>query len=332
MSLAQPFRHALPVNESLFREALYVTHAGWEQVQPGAPYPQSDAPFFYFEWKHGRTLPEFCLALAIAGGGELETRAGRRAIRAGEAFLYRPGEWHRHRPAPATGWTLMWIHFNGDEPLRWLHAELFDLQGNVAVIGKPALFRAQFEHLLASVHQHPSANSANFSRQAIGLLAHFLTDQPDRTVPGASEVRDRLVRAAVEYIWNYSHDIVDVPAVARQVGLARRTLDRRFKAETGRSVLAEIQFCRVSRAAKLLQETQVPVKQIVHLAGFRSGEHLRLAFQKAFGQSPQACRQAARERMSRQPPPGPGAQKRRAEAATLKMAGDNPVPRRRSRA
>ena len=49
MSLNQPFRHALPVNETLFQESLYVTHAGWEQVQPGAPYPQSDAPFFYFE-------------------------------------------------------------------------------------------------------------------------------------------------------------------------------------------------------------------------------------------------------------------------------------------
>jgi len=83
---------------------------------------------------------------------------------------------------------------------------------------------------------------------------------------------------------------VDVPAVARQVGLARRTLDRRFAAATGRTVLEEIQFCRVTRAAKLLQETTMPVKHIVQRAGFRSDEHLRLAFQKTFGKSPQAYR------------------------------------------
>ncbi|HUE37133.1 MAG TPA: helix-turn-helix transcriptional regulator [Candidatus Acidoferrum sp.] len=96
------------------------------------------------------------------------------------------------------------------------------------------------------------------------------------------------MKTAIEYIWNFSHDIVDVPAVARHANLARRTLDRRFKSATGHSVLDEIQFCRVSRAARLLQETDMPIKHIVHRAGFRSDEHLRLAFQKNFDQSPKA--------------------------------------------
>ena len=294
MSLSQPFRHALPVNESLFHEALYLTHAGWERVAPGEPYPQTDTPFFFFEWKDGRTLPEFCLAFLVAGSGEFQTRTHRGRIAAGEAFLFRPGEWHRHRPSPRTGWTLMWIHFNGDEPLRWLRDENFKLRQNVPVIENRALFRAQLEYLLESVHRNPSMNSANFSRQAIGLLTHFLTDTSGDAVHGPKEVPDEVVKAAVEYIWNFSHDIVDVPAVARKVGMARRTLDRRFQAATGRSVLDEIQFCRVSRAARLLQETDMPVKHIVHRAGFRSGEHLRLAFQNAFGKSPQAFRQGVR--------------------------------------
>jgi AraC-like DNA-binding protein len=34
----------------------------------------------------------------------------------------------------------------------------------------------------------------------------------------------------------------------------------------------------------------MPVKHIVQRAGFRSDEHLRLAFQKAFGKSPQLYR------------------------------------------
>ena len=188
----------------------------------------------------------------------------------------------------------MWIHFNGDEPLRWLRDDAFRLRHNRPLVENRELFRAQFEHLLASVHRNPSVNSANYSRQAVGLLAHFLTDTPGSSVPGANEVPDDVVKAAVEYIWNFSHDIVDVPAVARQVGVARRTLDRRFKAATGRSVLEEIQFCRVTRAARLLRETDMPVKHIVHRAGFRSDEHLRLAFQKTFGKSPRVYRKEIR--------------------------------------
>lgn len=293
MSLNKPFRHALPVSEALFHDPLYLTHAGWERIKPGESYPQRDAPFYYFEWRDGRTLPEFCLALVISGSGEIETRDHRGRISSGDAFLFRPGEWHRHRPSPKTGWTLMWIHFNGDEPLRWLREGSFNLRQNFAEIENIKLFRAQFEYLLVSVHGYPSANSANFSRQAIGLMSHFLTDTRSRAARGIVEVTDIVVKSAVEYIWNFSHDIVDVPSVARKVGVARRTLDRRFKAATGRSVLGEIQICRVSRAAKLLQETTMPVKHIVHRAGFRNDEHLRLSFQKAFGKSPQAFRQKA---------------------------------------
>lgn len=297
MSLTQPFRHALPVNESMFHEAIYLTHAGWEIVKPGESYPQSDVPLFLFKWDEGRTLSDFCLALLVAGSGEYQTRSHRGRLEAGDAFLFRPGEWHRHRPSPRTGWTLMWIHFDGDEPHRWLHQGIFQLRQNLVVIENRALFQAQFEQLLESVHRKPSSNSANFSRQAIGLLAHVLVDQPESSVRGTALMDDETVKAALEFIWNYSHGIVDVPAVAREVGLARRTLVRRFKAVTGRSVLEEIQLCRVSRAAKLLQETSMPIKHIVHRAGFRSDEHLRLSFQKAFGKSPQAFRDKPAARM-----------------------------------
>ena len=290
MSLTQPFRHALPVSEALFHDALYLTHAGWERVEPGAAYPQQDAPFFYFIWKEGRTLPEFCLALVIAGSGEFETHEHHGRLQSGDAFLFRPGEWHRHRPSPKTGWTLMWIHFNGDEPQRWLHGDAFHLRQNLVRIEHKKLFRAQFEHLIARIHRQPTSNTVNLSRQAVGLLAHILADQPDNAAHGTAEVADDSVKAAVEYIWNFSHDIVDVPTVARKVGLARRTLDRRFKAATGRSVLEEIQHCRVTRAVKLLQKTSLPIKHIIHRAGFRSDEHLRLTFQKTFGKSPQEFR------------------------------------------
>ena len=293
MSLAKPFRHALPVSEALFHNPLYLTHAGWERVRPDEPYPQRDTPFFYFEWKDGRTLPEFCLALVTGGGGEFQTRQHTGKLTVNDAFLFRPGEWHRHRPSPKTGWTLMWIHFNGDGPLRWQRDGVFHLRHNLARIENLKLFRAQFVHLLQSVHRNPSTNSANFSCQAMGLMAHFLADQRSGSGHGGAEVSDMVVKTAVEYIWNFSHDIVDVPSVAHKVGIARRTLDRRFRVATGRSVLEEIQFCRLSRAARLLQETTMPVKHIVHRAGFRSDEHLRLAFQKAFRKSPQAYRQKA---------------------------------------
>lgn len=238
----------------------------------------------------GGILPEFCLALLTAGSGEFETREHRCRIHAGDGFLFRPGEWHRHRPSPKTGWTILWINFNGNDPLHWQRSGAFQLRQNIPVIENRALYRAQFEYLLDCVHRNPSSNSRNISRQAIGLLSHFVREAPAGEAQGGPDIGDEAVRTAVEFIWNFSHDIVDVPTVAEKAGIARRTLDRRFQAATGHSVLDEIQFCRVSRAVALLEETGLSIKHIVHRAGFRSEEHLRLTFQKTFGKSPQAYR------------------------------------------
>jgi transcriptional regulator GlxA family with amidase domain len=114
---------------------------------------------------------------------------------------------------------------------------------------------------------------------------------------------DGTVERVVEYIWNFSHGIVDVPTLANLVGTPRRTLDRHFRECTGRSILDEIQLCRVTRATKLLIETSIPIKHIVYRAGFRSEEHLRLTFQKEFGCAPTDYRERHRRR------PAPGAER-----------------------
>jgi len=291
MSLITPFRHALPVSESLFHGALYLTHAGWERIECNASYPQNDVCVFSFEWEDGRTLPDFCLVLIVAGSGELQTRGHRAHVKTGDTFLLCPGEWHRHRPLPNTGWTILWIHFNGSETQRWMKDRAFNLRDNIAIIANRRLFRAQFEYLLECVHRNPSSNTAGLSRQAIGLLSYFVMDASGLAVGGADQVKYKLVNTVVERIWNFSHyQDMDVPFLAHEVGISRRTLDRHFKNTLGHSVLEEIQFCRISRAVRLLEMTTMPLKQVVYRAGFRNREQFRVIFQKTFGMSPEAYR------------------------------------------
>ncbi len=183
----------------------------------------------------------------------------------------------------------MWIHFNGSEPLRWMSEQLFNVRNCKATIQCPAMFRAEFEHLLECVHRDPENISPNLSLKALGLLSHVLRDTPADD-PTGEKVRDKLVNAAKRFIWNYGHGGVDVPMVAEHLHAGRRSLERRFRAATGRSVLEEIQFCRVSRAAVLLRETSIPIKQVVYRAGFRNDQHMRQAFLKLFSQSPQSYR------------------------------------------
>lgn len=289
MRNSNPFSNALPVPEWLFRESVYATHAGWERIEPHAPYPPLRAPIYFFQWEEGRVLPEFCLSFCAEGRGHLDTQQGRQEIRPGDAYLFHPGEWHRHRPDPATGWLSLWVHFNGDLPHEWMRDGAFQLSGNKPDIADRDLFQAQLERLLDTIGENPHLNSAAISWQALGLLSHFVVDLRVTETSDALE-SGSIARRASEFIMNHTHTTIDVAEVAAHVGCSRRTLETHFKKTTGRTVLEEIQHCRAARAKSLLEETDMPMKQIVHRAGFQSREHMRLVFKKLLGVTPGSIR------------------------------------------
>ncbi len=283
--------HALPLNDRLFQEPFYVTHAGWENVKPQQSYPRPGHPSYYaFRWEEGRVLGEFCLSLITSGQGELQTKQGRQILRTGDALLYQPGEWHRHRPVKSTGWSNVWINFNGSLPHRWLRDGNFSLDKNLVRVSNRPLFEQQFRHLVESVDTAGARNSLQFSWQAIGLLSHFLNDAGTPPQPDQNRSGDAMVDAAMDFIWSQSHNQIGVPEVAAHAGVNRRTLERRFKSVTGSSLLHEIQRCRISRAALLLRETDAPVKYIIGRAGFSNYQRLRLAFLQQFNLSPKDYR------------------------------------------
>ncbi|MFT3870953.1 MAG: AraC family transcriptional regulator [Nibricoccus sp.] len=290
------FAHALPLDDLLFQEPFYVTHAGREHVTPRQPYPRPGHPSYYgFTWADGRVLGEFCLVLLLSGKGEIETARGMQTVRAGQGFLYQPGEWHRHRPAQSSGWTAMWINFNGSLPHRWMRDETFRLNKNLIEVDDPRLFQGQFRQLVGTIHAASTRNSLLFSWQAIGLVARFLHEVPASTRPFAAEPSTiPLVAAALDFIWSHSHNQIGVDDIAQFVGANRRTLERRFKAATGDTLLHEIHRCRISRAALLLRQTDAPLKYIVGRAGFASHQQQRQTFRRHFGQAPKTFRRDRR--------------------------------------
>lgn len=280
----------------MFREPLYVTHAGWERVKPHQSYPHAGQPSYYQNiWPEGRILGEFCLSFINRGQGEVETKQGRQPIRAAQAWLYLPGEWHRHRPTPAVGWSNQWIKFNGSLPHQWMRTGAFRLVGNGVRLSAVRLFERQFRHLVESIDEADGRNSLTFSWQAIGILSHFLADQSPADQPRADRSGNAVVDAVRGYVWSQSHNQISVTDVARHTGLNRRTLERCFKAATGGTLLNEIQQCRISRAALLLRETDVPIKYVIGRAGFTSYQQIRLAFQKYFAVSPEVYRANGRD-------------------------------------
>lgn len=295
MAKRDGFYHYLPVDDSAMRWGIYVTGVGRGVIRAGEAYPPQGHPgLYHFEWQRGRTLPEFQLILISNGQGVFESEpTGEVPITPNSVVVLFPGVWHRYRPDPETGWTERWISFNGEIAHRLAEEGLVCSKGAVRPLAKPRAIEELFDHLIDSIHQQPTQNSILLSMHGMSLIASAIEGSADdlsssnrRGITKSGGVSDPSVEGALDLIWTQSHRPLSVRQIAERLSVSRRTLERRFLAELGHSILEEINACRFSRAKRLLCETNLPVKNVAYLAGFASPERMRVSFLQREGLSP----------------------------------------------
>jgi transcriptional regulator GlxA family with amidase domain len=116
------------------------------------------------------------------------------------------------------------------------------------------------------------------------LIRAWLDGNPAPGWPQA--LRDREVAAALEELHTNPAAPWRIEDLAARVGLSRATLARRFTALTGRPPMAYLTWWRLTTAARLLRETELPLPSIASKVGYASPFALSHAFKRQFGVAP----------------------------------------------
>lgn len=115
-----------------------------------------------------------------------------------------------------------------------------------------------------------------------------------RTSTDILAINDLEVARAVRYIHGHAREPLQVPDVARSVGLTRHTLEARFRKALGRSVHDEITGVRIDRICRLLLDTEMSVTEIAMEMGFTDVHHIARYFRRKKDMSPLAFRKRHR--------------------------------------
>jgi LacI family transcriptional regulator len=107
-------------------------------------------------------------------------------------------------------------------------------------------------------------------------------------------VSDPVVRRAVEWIESQASTRFSVPKVAKSVGVTRQTLERRFRAVLGRTVLQEVRRAHLQLAKRLLASTTHELSRVAKESGFASSSQLSVVFSKELGMPPGTYRRRLR--------------------------------------
>jgi AraC-like DNA-binding protein len=157
--------------------------------------------------------------------------------------------------------------------------------------GAPVCFEAACNELRFSLdvldRALPSANASLHTvleRQASAVVRAL----PDRTSPPAF-----LERVRMQVSTGIDAGEVSVKDVARQLGMAERTLRRRLEA-SGTSFRALLDDVRRERALVLTQDPKLNIAEIAQRLGFSGSTSFGRAFQRWTGSKPKAYGRAAR--------------------------------------
>ncbi len=108
------------------------------------------------------------------------------------------------------------------------------------------------------------------------------------------QVGDPVVGKALAFIQEHIADPIKVEDLLKHVFISRTLLERKFRAELGRTPLVEIRRQRVLRARQLLADTSLSVADIAEACGFSSDIRLSTVFKELTGKSPSAFRKTVK--------------------------------------
>ncbi len=160
-------------------------------------------------------------------------------------------------------------------------------------------------HLAAFLVQRHIGQSAAIKSLNIMMIDDALSGQ--RAQPGqtlARQARDELVKRAVLKMQQNVEVPRTVDELALELNVGRRTLERRFQADLGRSPRMIYLEIRIERAMAKLRNTDAPISDIALSCGFCDAPHLARTLKAERGLTPAELRRSRPRAAENQPPVG----------------------------
>lgn len=280
------FRRYLPTDQQAQKWGWRLIDAGRQKTPPGAPYPSAGHPTSYlFDRKGQRTLDEFQLLFITSGKGVFESNSlPQRPVQAGTALLLFPGEWHRYRPDPATGWSEYWIGFSGREARRIMDT-FFHSRSPLLSVSHPEALIRHFEQILQWLRRPGTSGKEQILASHVPLaLALVRTDRPNPMTAHSSG--ESFVTRAKTIMLEQMHKRADLQKLARDLGISYSKFRFAFKKQTGYPPREYENRIKLNRARDLIAREGRSVSETAASLGFSSVYYFSRTFKKHFGLSP----------------------------------------------
>jgi len=283
----------LPVSREDEDWGLCVLNAGCTHVIASDIYPVKDHPaHHYFNWNAGRILNEYQVIYITRGSGIFESDScTKQIIKEGTIIILFPGERHRYKPHQETGWDEYWIGLKGDIIDKLAKNNFISPEKPAFYIGfNDAIFNL-FNTIIETTKQEHSGYQPLISGAALHLIGTLHATLKQRAID--SEDKELIIqKARLLFRSNIAADFSPEKA-AEELQVGYSWFRKVFKNYTGLSPGQYYIQLKIEKAKELLNNPDLPIKQIAYDLGFENYFYFSKLFKEKTGITPTDHRKRA---------------------------------------
>lgn len=280
----------LLTHDSDSRWGITVNTIGMQNVAAGSTYPTSDHPGDYlFSLQKGRVLREAQIVYITKGSGWFESvHQPRTQLRAGDAVVLYPYEWHNYAPDSEIGWTEAWIGFAGEVANTLLQKFFPDKSHPIFHVGMTDVLFSAFEQAYDAAEKMLPA----YQQQLIGYVGLIITTVYSRSLqlPYIGNPDMNGINVAIKYMRQHLNEGIRMENVAAEAGMGYSKFRKIFKEYTGFAPAQYFLHLKMERAKDYLLNTDLSCKEISYRLGFDSAPYFNKMFRLYEGLTPMEFR------------------------------------------
>lgn len=232
--------------------------------------------------------PNYILHYIMEGKGKFLVNGEEYNLQKGQGFLIEPEVQTFYQADEEVPWTYLWIGFGGKKAEDYLR--------DLGLNKKQLIFQCgcgeELKQIVYSMLIHRKYTAANEYFLEGLLYTFFGTLKENMEIAGNAGEKDGnlYVRKAVEFIQNNYADSVRVKDIADYVGVNRSYLYTLFQDNLQLSPKEYLTNFRLTRAAELLQLTDLSVETVAMSCGYQDALGFSKIFKAKMGITPSAYR------------------------------------------
>lgn len=216
-------------------------------------------------------------------------------LHAGQGFLIYPGQITTYFADEKDPWEYAWIEFDGLRVQAALDLMNITVDDPVYRAGDVKRKEAMVQEIEYILHHMDDSSFATIGHLYL-FFDDFMKSARQPVEHPTNSLADFYVREAVSFIENnYAKDIT-IEQISKALGINRSYFGKLFKRVTGKAPMQFLLQYRMTKAAGLLQVTDLKIAEISAQVSYENQLHFSRAFKSLYNKSPKQYRQETRRK------------------------------------